>query len=193
MKSEKLEVVRGSGNVFRDLGRKARMPSNSRRSSPPKSSRRSVGKACACAPRTHARDRGGRLLAHPQREPRAVYRRSPHVDHQPARGTGGGKCPLAACGNRRARGDGVRAQQSMRRPLESLGTDPTRHSAEITRSGMESLLATPPSSAPTRNQTVSAAAHFRGSAVIRPSGLLSSQAQAHSLACRLSRSGPRNR
>ena len=67
--------------------------------------------------------------------------------------------------------------------------NPTRHSAEITRSGMESLLATPPSSAPTRNQTVSAAAHFRGSAVIRPSGLLSSPAQTHSLACRFREAG----
>ena len=45
MKREKLEVVRGSGNVFRDLGHENAMPSSSRPSWPPKSSRRWTGNA----------------------------------------------------------------------------------------------------------------------------------------------------
>jgi hypothetical protein len=42
MKSEKLKVVRGSGNVFRDLGHEKQMPNSSRPSWPLKSSRRST-------------------------------------------------------------------------------------------------------------------------------------------------------
>ena len=42
MKSEKLEVVKGSGNVFRDLGHRMPMPISSRQFWPPRSSKRST-------------------------------------------------------------------------------------------------------------------------------------------------------
>jgi len=43
MKSEKLELVRGSGNVFATWGMRMPMPDNSRPSWPPKSLRRWIG------------------------------------------------------------------------------------------------------------------------------------------------------
>src|SRR5437667_9126449 len=84
MRGEKLEVTRGSGNVFRDLGRK--------------NAEAEQFKAILAAEiikaldRQHltvraAHDRTGIAAADfsRQRESRSVHRRSPHVDHQPAR------------------------------------------------------------------------------------------------------------
>ena len=51
MNSDKLEVVRGSGNVFRDLGHKNADAEQLRVSWQPKSSRPSTGNTCPCARR----------------------------------------------------------------------------------------------------------------------------------------------
>jgi len=62
---------------------------------------RSGRRVRACSATTY-RDCGGRLLPYPQSEPRAVYRRSPDVDHQPPRVARGSEGPRTTRGNRRA-------------------------------------------------------------------------------------------
>jgi hypothetical protein len=70
MKKEKLEVVRGSGNVFRDLKHK-----NADAEQFKAILAAEIIKAVDRARRPQAhRDRCGRLLPHPQRGPRTVHR-----------------------------------------------------------------------------------------------------------------------
>jgi hypothetical protein len=96
MKRGKLGVVRGSGNVFRDLGHenadaeqfKAILAAEIIKAL----DRASDG---AWGARAH-RHCGGRLFAYTQCEPGAVYCRSPNVDHQPAGIAGGSEGPGAA-------------------------------------------------------------------------------------------------
>ena len=96
MKGEKLEVMRGSGNVFRDLGHE--------------NADAEQFKAILAAEIIKALDRERLTLraAHGRtgiaaadfsrirNGPRPVHRRSPHVDHQPARLARRGESPGAA-------------------------------------------------------------------------------------------------
>jgi len=80
MKREKLDVVRGSGNVFRDLGHKSadaeQFKASWRRKSFKVLDRERLTVRAAHA-RLHCRSQ---LLARPERQPQPLHRGSPHVD-----------------------------------------------------------------------------------------------------------------
>ena len=91
MQSEKLKVVRGGGNVFRDLGHKNADTEQFKAILAAEIIKAldREGLSVRGGAQSHG-NRGGRLLAHPQRRPRKVHRRSSYVHHQPARLAGGG-------------------------------------------------------------------------------------------------------
>ena len=110
MRSESIEVLRGSGNVFRDFG--ARQPGcctvegNSRgRDFEEAGSREIDGSRCA---HTYRRS-GGRLLAHSQCRPGPVLSGPAGFDPQPT-GVAGGSEGKRACNQNARQGCGLMSQ-----------------------------------------------------------------------------------
>ena len=83
MKRKKLEVVKGSGNVFRDLGHKHADADQFKAILAAEIITGSGGAQCSRRAGAH-RNCGSGLLAHPQCGSRAVHCRSSDVDHQPS-------------------------------------------------------------------------------------------------------------
>ena len=113
MKNKGLEVVRGSGNVYRDFGHenadakqlKALLAAEILKAL-------DRGPAFRAPGRSADRLRGSGLLAYPQCRPGALHPRSLDVDPQPARLSRGSEGEGEAGGSRHARRNGLRARNS---------------------------------------------------------------------------------